>query len=84
MAAATQGRQVEAIRTVIEYAQSAAAGQDVSEPAPSDAEDFAAHLREQGRRKNLRKSRKKQADRHRCAASDNVDCHHSALRGFLN
>ena len=33
MAAATQGRQIEAIRTAIEYAQSAAAGQDVREPA---------------------------------------------------
>ena len=57
MAAATQGRHVEAIRTAIEYALSAGAGQDVREPAPSDVEDFAAHVRAQGRKKSLRKSR---------------------------
>jgi RNA polymerase sigma factor (sigma-70 family) len=57
MAAASQGRHVEAIRTAIEHALSAAAGRDVPEPATSDVEDFAAHLREQGRKK-LRRSRK--------------------------
>lgn len=57
MAAATQGRHVEAIRTAIEYALSAAAGQDVREPATSDAEDFAAHVRARGKR-SVRKSRR--------------------------
>lgn len=61
LAAATQGRHVEAIRVVIEHALSAAAGQDVREPASSDVEDFAAHVREQGRKKNLRRSRKNRA-----------------------
>jgi RNA polymerase sigma factor (sigma-70 family) len=83
MAAATQGRHVEAIRTVIEYALSAAAGQDVREPATSDVEDFAAHVRAQGRKKTLRKSRKSRA-----IAAAELDpatalCA-SALRAFLN
>ena len=83
MAAATQGRHVEAIRTVIEYALSAAAGQDVREPAPSDVEDFAAHLREQGRRKNLRKSRKKKTiDTGALHSTTSIAA--SALRAFLN
>ena len=58
MAEATQGRQVEAIRSAIAYALSAAAGHDLPEPATSDAEDFAAHLRAQGRKKHVRQSRK--------------------------
>ena len=81
IAAATQSRQVEAIRVAIEYAQSAAAGQDVREPATSDAEDFAAHIREESRRRNLRKMRRKR----------NIDTgtlhalrQHSVLRGYLN
>lgn len=83
MAAATQGRQVEAIRTAIEYALSAAAGQDVREPAISDAEDFAAHLREQGRKRSLRKSRRTRAipsgALHSSTAFGAV-----AIRAFLN
>ena len=83
MAAATQGHNVEAIRTVIEYALSAAAGQDVREPAPSDVEDFAAHLREQGRRKNLRKSRKKKTiDTGALHPTTSIAA--TALRAFLN
>lgn len=83
MAAATQGRHVEAIRTVIEYALSAAAGQDVHEPAPSDAEDFAAHLREQGRRKNLRRARRKRPiDTSALHPSTTLGA--GALRAFLN
>ncbi len=81
MAAATQSRQGEAIRVAIEYAQSAATGQDVREPATSDAEDFAAHIREESRRRNLRKVRRKR----------NIDTgtlqslrQHSVLRGYLN
>ena len=81
MAAATQGRLVEAVRVAIEYAQSAATGQDVKEPATSDAEDFAAHLHAESRRRNLRKVRKK----------SNIDTgtlqalrQHSVLRGYLN
>jgi RNA polymerase sigma factor (sigma-70 family) len=81
MAAATQSRQVEAIRVAIEYAQSAATGQDVREPAPSDAEDFAAHIREESRRRNLRKIRRKRS-------IDTGTLHalrqHSVLRGYLN
>ena len=81
MAAATQGRQVEAIRVAIEYAQSAATGQEVKEPATSDAEDFAAHIREERRRRNLRKSRRKRK-------IDTGTLHalrqHSVLLGYLN
>lgn len=51
LAAVAQSRQIEAIRVAIDYAQSAAAGQEVKEPATSDVEDFAAHVREQGRRR---------------------------------
>jgi RNA polymerase sigma factor (sigma-70 family) len=83
MAATSQGRHVEAVRTVIEYALSAAAGQDLPEPAPSDVEDFAAHLREQGRRKHLRKSRKKRTiDTGALNPTSAVGA--SALRAFLN
>ena len=81
MAAVIQSRQVEAIRVAIEYAQSAAAGQDVKEPATSDAEDFAAHIREESRRRNLRKARKTRK-------IDTGTLHalrqHSVLRGYLN
>jgi hypothetical protein len=65
----------------IEYAQSAATGQEVKEPATSDAEDFAAHVREKGRRKNLRKIRKK---RHINTGTLNALRQHSVLRGYLN
>ena len=61
LAAPVQGRQVEAIRVAIEYAQSAAAGQEIKEPPVADAEDFAAHLREAGRRKSIRKARKRRS-----------------------
>jgi RNA polymerase sigma factor (sigma-70 family) len=83
MAAVTHGRHIEAIRTVIDYALSAAAGQDVREPAPSDVEDFAAHLREQGRRKDLRKSRKKKTI-DTGALNPTTSIAASALRAFLN
>jgi hypothetical protein len=83
MAAATQGRHVDAIRTVIEYALSAAAGQEVREPAPSDVEDFAAHLREKGRRKNLRKARKKRTI-DISALNPTTTIAAGALRAFLN
>lgn len=83
MAAATHGRHVEAIRTAIEHALSAAAGQDVPEAATSDVEDFAAHLREQGRKKHLRRSRKS-----RVIASGALHptsaLGATALRAFLN
>ena len=59
LAAAVQGRQVDAIRVALEYAQSAAAGKEIKEPPVADAEDFAAHLQDQGRRKSLRKARKR-------------------------
>jgi len=83
MAAATQGRQVEAIRTAIEYALSAAAGQDVREPATSDVEDFAAHVRAQGRKKNLRKSRKPRVMAS-SALQPTTTIGATALRAFLN
>ena len=51
LAAAVEGRQVEAIRVALEYAQSAAGGREITEPPVADAEDFAAHLREEGRRR---------------------------------
>ena len=76
-----QGRQVEAIRVALEYAQSAAAGKEIKEPPVADAEDFAAHLRDQGRRKNIRKARK----RRKLDASElQVLRQHSVLRGYLN
>lgn len=81
LAAATQGRQVDAIRISLEYAQSAAAGQEIKEPPVADAEDFAAHLHDQVRRKSLRKNRK----RRKSAVSDlQVLRQHSVLRGYLN
>jgi RNA polymerase sigma factor (sigma-70 family) len=81
MAAAVQGRQVDAIRVALEYAQSAAAGKEIKEPPVADAEDFAAHLQDEGRRKTLRKARK----RRRPDASDlQVLRQHSVLRGYLN
>jgi RNA polymerase sigma factor (sigma-70 family) len=81
LAASVQGRQVEAIRVALEYAQSAAAGKEIKEPPVADAEDFAAHLREEGRRKSIRKARK----RRKLDASElQVLQQHSVLRGYLN
>jgi hypothetical protein len=81
LAAATQGRLVDAIRISLEYAQSAAAGQEIKEPPVADAEDFAAHLHDQVRRKSLRKNRK----RRKSAVSDlQVLRQHSVLLGYLN
>ena len=81
VAASVQGRQVEAIRVALEYAQSAAAGKEIKEPPVADAEDFAAHLREQGRRKNIRKAR----TRRKLDASElQALRQHSVLRGYLN
>jgi len=81
LAAAVQGRQVDAIRVALEYAQSAAAGKEIKEPPVADAEDFAAHLHDQGRRKHLRKARKRQ----KAAAGDHyVIRQHSVLLGYLN
>jgi RNA polymerase sigma factor (sigma-70 family) len=82
LSTAGQGRQVDAIRVALEYAQSAAAGHEIKEPPVADSEDFAAHLQDQGRRKSLRRARK------RGTASTTVDLHvirqHSVLRGYLN
>lgn len=84
LVAAAQGRQVEAIRVAIEYAQSAAAGQEIKEPPVADAEDFAAHLQDQGRRKSLRQARRRRTN----GTVDLHDLHvirqHSVLRGYLN
>jgi RNA polymerase sigma factor (sigma-70 family) len=81
MAAAVKGHQVAAIRIALEYAQSAAAGKEIKEPPVADAEDFAAHLQDEGRRKNLRKARK----RRKPDASDlQVLRQHSVLHGYLN
>jgi len=81
LTAAVQGRLVDAIRVALEYAQSAAAGREIKEPPVADAEDFAAHLHDQGRRRSLRKSRKRRK-------ADTGDLHvirqHSVLRGYLN
>ena len=83
LAATAQSRMIEAIRVAIEYAQSAAAGQEVREPATSDAEDFAAHLREQGRRRHRRKTRRTRAIAP--AALDRATpIGARALRAFLN
>ena len=81
LAAATQGRLVDAVRISLEYAQSAASGTEIKEPPVVDSEDFAAHLHEEMRRKSLRKSRK----RRKSAVSDlQVLRQHSVLRGYLN
>ena len=56
MAAAVAGRQVEAIRVALEYAHSTATGDEVREPATSDAEDLEVHLQNEGRKR--RKARK--------------------------
>ncbi|MBY0494455.1 MAG: sigma-70 family RNA polymerase sigma factor [Cyanobacteria bacterium] len=81
MAAAVQGRLVDAIRVAIEYAQSAAAGREIKEPPVADAEDFAAHLQDQGRRKTARKARK----RRKAATGDlHVIRQHSVLLNYLN
>lgn len=81
LAAAVQGKHVDAIRVTLEYAQSAAAGREVKEPPVADADDLASHLQDQGRRKTLRKARKRRA----VAASDlQVLRQHSVLRGYLN
>jgi RNA polymerase primary sigma factor len=81
LAAAVQGRQVDAIRIALEYAQSAAAGKEIKEPPLADAEDLAAHLQDKGRRQSLRKARK----RGKAAAGDlHVIRQHSVLLGYLN
>lgn len=81
LAAATQGRLVDAIRISLEYAQSAASGQEIKEPPVADAEDFAAHVHDEIRRKSVRKARK----RRKPDASDlQVLRQHSVLRGYLN
>ncbi len=81
LAAAVQGKHVDAIRVALEYAQSAAAGKEIKEPPVADAEDLASHLQDEGRRRTLRKARKRRAD----AASDlQVLRQHSVLRGYLN
>jgi len=81
MAAAVEGRQVDAIRVALEYAQSAAAGQEVNEPATSDADDLAAHLQEQGRRKTARRARR---NRKLDSGALHALRQHSVLRGYLN
>lgn len=81
LAGSVQGRQVEAIRVALEYAQSAAAGKEIKEPPVADAEDFASHLREEGRRKSIRKARKR---RKMDASELQVLQQHSVLRGYLN
>ena len=84
LAAAVQGRQVDAIRVALEYAQSAAAGREIKEPPVADAEDFAAHMQDQGRRKSARQARKRRTN----GTVDLHDLHvirqHSVLRGYLN
>ena len=81
LVAATQGRLVDAIRISIEYAQSAAVGKEVKEPPVADAEDFAAHVHDELRRKSVRRARK----RRKSPVSDlQVLRQHSVLRGYLN
>ena len=48
----------------------------------ADAEDFAAHLHDEGRRKSLRKARKRRQARSRSDLQ--VLRQHSVLRGYLN
>lgn len=79
IAAATQSRHVEAIRTAIEHALSATLGHDAPEAATSDVEDFAAHLR----KRNLRKSRKRRVIPSG-ALHPTTALGATALRAFLN
>jgi len=81
LAAATQGRHVDALRVAVEYAQSAASGQEIKEPAITDVEDFAAHLQAEGRRKSRRRGRTQRASE---AAALDVMRQHNVLRGYLN
>ena len=81
LAAAAQGRLVDAIRVAVEYAQSAAAGREIKEPPVADAEDFAAHLHDEGRRKTLRKARKRRISD---AGAFHVIRQHTVLLGYLN
>ena len=83
LAATAQSRQIEAIRVAIDYGLSAAAGQDVKEPATTDVEDFAAHMRERGRRRNRRKSRRTRAVAP-AALDSTTPMGARALRAFLN
>ena len=82
MAAATQGRQVEAIRVAIEYAQSAATGQDVREPRDQRRGRF---RRPHPRGKPAEKSAQ---DSPSARSIDTGTLHalrqHSVLRGYLN
>jgi RNA polymerase sigma factor (sigma-70 family) len=82
LAAVTQSRQIEAIRLAIDYAQSSAAGQEVKEPATTDAEDFAAHVREQGRRRRRKTRRVRVIDAGAHLPSTALGAR--ALRAFLN
>ena len=82
LAATQQSRQVEAIRIAIEYGLSAAAGEEVKEPASSDVEDFAAHLRQEGRRR-MRKSRRRRAVAP-AALDSSTSLASRTLRAFLN
>ena len=81
LAATVQGRQVDAIRVALEYAQSAAAGKEVKEPALTDAEAFAAHQHDESRRKTLRQARKRSKPD---SSALQVLRQHSVLRGYLN
>lgn len=81
LASATQGRHVDAIRIAIEYAQSAANGQEIKEPAITDVEDLAAHMHAEGRRKSRRRNRKQRATD---TPSLEVLRQHDVLRGYLN
>jgi RNA polymerase sigma factor (sigma-70 family) len=83
LAATAQSRQIEAIRVAIDFALSAAAGQDVHEPATSDVEDFAAHLREQGHKRNRRKKRRNRPIAP-AALDSTTPMGARALRAFLN
>ena len=77
-----QGRQVDAIRVALEYAQSAAAGKEIKEPPVADAEDFAAHLQDAGPPQEPAQGAQARA---KPAAGDlHVIRQHSVLLGYLN
>jgi RNA polymerase sigma factor (sigma-70 family) len=81
LAATAQSRQIDAIRVAIDYALTIAAGEDVKEPATSDVEDFAAHMRQ--RRRNRRKTRRSRAIAP-AALDSTTPMGARALRAFLN
>ena len=83
MAAAVTGRQVEAIRVALEYANSTATGAEIREPATSDVEDLEVHLQNEGR-KRRKASKASKGPLKLEAGALHALRQHSVLRSYLN